>query len=557
MGDFFWIRTPEDGVWWPAVRVDTPQEFLSIPLDDSDIFIRIFFPGRSAEQCVFPVCSTDAAIVRRLNWSRAGPDAQLFRDPRVDAAVTQADEYQKELAAASRSSSEQRRRLPPAPATVDSSLPFSREMQQKIQRLVGSLDPAAAAQIRPALLAPPAPPARQVRAPRESLSRRSSNDVAPQLPEPTVAAPSTTASQQLQRREVSTSAPQSQISTSQRSRSIAPATEEVEEEIEPSTDRAEFDEAALEVLRMETFDSREKFILDPTLRFVNLLGAVAVRSASLRAELPNRKFIYDGEHRAIDRVLLIPFDPITYHHEVGWMEKVTLERDMILQLRIFINGHEVSVPQNWSIAASKTGTAVRSAIPLDITDVIECTLPDEEAFEIRIEFENQALVPDMMLWEASLACVLAEVVDLETVKATIRDNCRAHVGTSSKSRRGRPHQRQAHTSGVETQEVSTKCPLTSVTLQVPCRGHRCEHPQCMELFAILQQCNRRHVWNCPLCNEPMPPDSILVDYALMELLKPKRGHPIDDTVLWCEATGTYSQRAKRTRSQGSAELVID
>lgn len=542
-------------MWWPAVRVPTPEEFSNIHMEDTDMFVQIFFPG---QPLIYSVSSIDHNAVQPLRWDRTGCDAPLFRDPRVERSLACADEFRRRggnQTVARCSTSEH-------PPSLDTSfsLPFSAEDHHKIQRLLASLDPAVAAELRPSLsaLAPPVAAPSRIRRAKPTVRLPSSPmSEAADPPHP----PQTKKSE---RKEELVSHTQSRTNAEDAGHRPEDHCDEGPSSDVNGDDDAVFDEASLEVLRMETFDNRERFILNPTQKFVNVLGAVSVRSAALKAVLPNRGFHYQGTHRASDRVLLVPFDPISYSHTVGWMEEIVMDSDNTLQLRILINGHAVDIPRNWSIAASKTGGAIRSAIPLDITDVIECTFPDEEAFEIRIDFLNGHLVPETILWDVALACILVEEVDIEHITAVIRDNCRSHVGGGGRKGRHRSQasaqqllsQRAATT--CETQEVNTRCPLTSVLLQVPCRGRRCEHPQCMELSAILQQCTQRHVWNCPLCNEPMPPDGILVDYALMELLKNRSARTADAIVLWHESTGTYSSRHKRQRPESAAsELIVD
>eukprot|EP00331_Platyophrya_macrostoma_P019267 CAMPEP_0176475448 /NCGR_PEP_ID=MMETSP0127-20121128/43610_1 /TAXON_ID=938130 /ORGANISM="Platyophrya macrostoma, Strain WH" /LENGTH=90 /DNA_ID=CAMNT_0017871041 /DNA_START=156 /DNA_END=424 /DNA_ORIENTATION=- len=64
-----------------------------------------------------------------------------------------------------------------------------------------------------------------------------------------------------------------------------------------------FDEESLEVLRMEVFDSRDRFVLDPIYSLQAVLGAVSVpESGSFRAELPTRHFLFSNSHRQGDRV---------------------------------------------------------------------------------------------------------------------------------------------------------------------------------------------------------------------------------------------------------------
>lgn len=65
--------------------------------------------------------------------------------------------------------------------------------------------------------------------------------------------------------------------------------------------------------------------------------------------------------------------------------------------------------------------------------------------------------------------------------------------------------------------VSLECPITIERIEVPAKGKDCIHLRCFNLETYLMFCDENDIWQCPLCNKPLPYSSLLVD-AKMELI---------------------------------------
>jgi len=59
--------------------------------------------------------------------------------------------------------------------------------------------------------------------------------------------------------------------------------------------------------------------------------------------------------------------------------------------------------------------------------------------------------------------------------------------------------------------ISLKCPLSYMRLQLPCRGISCSHIQCFDATSYLQLQEQGPQWLCPICNKSTPFDQLAVD----------------------------------------------
>ncbi|KAK3356979.1 PINIT domain-containing protein [Lasiosphaeria hispida] len=69
-----------------------------------------------------------------------------------------------------------------------------------------------------------------------------------------------------------------------------------------------------------------------------------------------------------------------------------------------------------------------------------------------------------------------------------------------------------------SQNLSLKCPLTYMRLNLPCRGLSCSHIQCFDATSYLQLQEQGPQWICPICNKSAPFDQLAVDEYVREIL---------------------------------------
>jgi E3 SUMO-protein ligase PIAS1 len=62
-----------------------------------------------------------------------------------------------------------------------------------------------------------------------------------------------------------------------------------------------------------------------------------------------------------------------------------------------------------------------------------------------------------------------------------------------------------------SQNLSLKCPLSYMRLNLPCRGVSCNHIQCFDATSYLQLQEQGPQWLCPICNKPAPFEQLAID----------------------------------------------
>ncbi|KAH8821519.1 PINIT domain-containing protein [Xylogone sp. PMI_703] len=67
--------------------------------------------------------------------------------------------------------------------------------------------------------------------------------------------------------------------------------------------------------------------------------------------------------------------------------------------------------------------------------------------------------------------------------------------------------------------LSLKCPLSTLRIALPIRGITCRHNQCFDATSYLQLQEQGPTWQCPICNNPAPFDSLAVDEYVRDILK--------------------------------------
>ncbi|KAJ8872185.1 hypothetical protein PR048_025787 [Dryococelus australis] len=59
--------------------------------------------------------------------------------------------------------------------------------------------------------------------------------------------------------------------------------------------------------------------------------------------------------------------------------------------------------------------------------------------------------------------------------------------------------------------VSLACPLGKTRMALPCRSTSCSHLQCFDASVFLNMNELRPTWQCPVCSQPCPYDTLVLD----------------------------------------------
>lgn len=59
--------------------------------------------------------------------------------------------------------------------------------------------------------------------------------------------------------------------------------------------------------------------------------------------------------------------------------------------------------------------------------------------------------------------------------------------------------------------VSLKCPLSTLRIDVPCRSTICTHNQCFDASSFLQLQEQAPTWTCPVCNKMVSFEALEID----------------------------------------------
>lgn len=60
------------------------------------------------------------------------------------------------------------------------------------------------------------------------------------------------------------------------------------------------------------------------------------------------------------------------------------------------------------------------------------------------------------------------------------------------------------------------CPLTRKLIARPARGRNCMHEECFDLTGFICYSLKNKSWTCPVCNRPLPPDDLCIDYSFFQ-----------------------------------------
>lgn len=98
--------------------------------------------------------------------------------------------------------------------------------------------------------------------------------------------------------------------------------------------------------------------------------------------------------------------------------------------------------------------------------------------------------------------------------------------------------------------MSLKCPLSTMRMQIPCRGINCHHNQCFDAMSYLQTQEQAPQWSCPTCNKACRFDDLLVDEYVQDILSRTSAEQVT-----IEPTGEWRQGTGEARDKKSQEFA--
>ncbi|KAL8896127.1 MAG: hypothetical protein Q9207_007862 [Kuettlingeria erythrocarpa] len=108
--------------------------------------------------------------------------------------------------------------------------------------------------------------------------------------------------------------------------------------------------------------------------------------------------------------------------------------------------------------------------------------------------------------------------------------------------------------------VSLKCPLSTLRIEVPCRSTICTHNQCFDASSFLQLQEQAPTWTCPVCNKTVSFEALEVDLYIDNILK-ATPRSVDQVTVgpdgkWsCIAEGDASPQQSHDSSEEDEDLV--
>ncbi|KAK0563067.1 E3 SUMO-protein ligase pli1 [Tilletia horrida] len=98
-------------------------------------------------------------------------------------------------------------------------------------------------------------------------------------------------------------------------------------------------------------------------------------------------------------------------------------------------------------------------------------------------------------------------------------------------------------------KMTLRCPLSAMRIKVPSRSKRCTHRQCFDADTFFQLNEQTPSWNCPVCNNPLNPDDLILDQYVETILNQV---PEDQDSIVVEPDASWHTEDNKYRSAGSA-----
>ncbi|KAK4034084.1 PINIT domain-containing protein [Parachaetomium inaequale] len=112
-----------------------------------------------------------------------------------------------------------------------------------------------------------------------------------------------------------------------------------------------------------------------------------------------------------------------------------------------------------------------------------------------------------------LALIVSKSVPIETLVSQIQKKIRKESVISEITKKASDPDVVA-----TSQNLSLKCPLSYMRLNLPCRGVSCSHIQCFDATSYLQLQEQGPQWLCPICNKPAPFEQLAIDEYARQIL---------------------------------------
>ncbi|KAL8651070.1 MAG: hypothetical protein Q9210_003466 [Variospora velana] len=97
--------------------------------------------------------------------------------------------------------------------------------------------------------------------------------------------------------------------------------------------------------------------------------------------------------------------------------------------------------------------------------------------------------------------------------------------------------------------VSLKCPLSTLRIDIPCRSTVCTHNQCFDASSFLQLQEQAPTWTCPVCNKTVSFEALEVDLYIDDIL---RATPKSLDQVMVQPDGIWSHIAEGDPSPGGS-----
>ncbi|KAK0703233.1 PINIT domain-containing protein [Lasiosphaeria miniovina] len=106
------------------------------------------------------------------------------------------------------------------------------------------------------------------------------------------------------------------------------------------------------------------------------------------------------------------------------------------------------------------------------------------------------------------------------------------------------------------QNLSLKCPLSYMRLNLPCRALSCSHIQCFDATSYLQLQEQGPQWICPICNNPAPFDQLAVDEYIREILA-KTPKTVEQVTIELDGKWSVPSAKNETASAANEASILD
>ncbi|KAL9937097.1 hypothetical protein V8E36_004332 [Tilletia maclaganii] len=98
-------------------------------------------------------------------------------------------------------------------------------------------------------------------------------------------------------------------------------------------------------------------------------------------------------------------------------------------------------------------------------------------------------------------------------------------------------------------KMTLRCPLSAMRIKVPSRSRKCNHRQCFDADTFFQLNEQTPSWTCPVCNNTLIPDDLVLDQYVETVLKQV---PEDQDSIVVEPDASWHTEDNKFRSAGGS-----